>query len=709
MNAAASVPIATSTPVNLAAGPLSPPPLTLATGQGPHHEHPLGTAPTVKVTSYPAVLKGRSAASPPNPNLVPSGKVPPPVPPRGTGASRTGRSSEDHRAAGTATASTTSSMTSSRGDEAAIITRYRLHDSSCDLHHSLLPDHFSISTSITTAKTVASTITAATSTKATSATSNALHARTSTPNTYRVAREAGRVQPMDSIQNWHIQELDEDEEEFVSVEKVEDAYFIKTSLRPLRPNRGIRRFDRSTNSSGITETDDRKMSKEDKERRNDTKTDHLTKLTYFFNPGSRADLNYKMSRKDKKHSETYYEMVKRKQKDLEMSIMTITTISNRCKPVEDARMYHTDTSHAEKKYAEEWAKQKMLKFASIKRDSILLQKIQENSRRKKRLAPEPSKKRTSVKGTFNRNVSENEKTSVKREDEKLSLKMNSLENKSDNYQIENKNSKNDMDFTSKEKKQSAIGCDETKHSSSDGDHYVDKKKNISKNVNDKQESDGSGFKGIFSNSCIENKYTEDKTKVRKRISEFDRQTNERLNRYKPSKGNYKNCDESSSFREKEFLFADNRKNILKDPNRNKLLSTTGREEFISSSFDDIRNRNSDVVKSSVSEKTFEKIKASGRDETKGARREDVHFDNSNYGNKISAIKPKFTLSVNEIRLNQEEEVLKAELLNISAGYERQKFKSFSSSHCDDLSFKEFGILKPNVSFLHTYRKTRSFT
>ncbi|XP_014468108.1 PREDICTED: phosphatidylinositol 4-phosphate 5-kinase type-1 gamma-like isoform X2 [Dinoponera quadriceps] len=107
-----SVPIATSTPVNLAAGPLSPPPLTLAAG--PHRdEHPPGVtaAPTVKVTSYPAVLKGRSAASPPNPNLVPSGKVPPPVPPRGTGSSRAARSSEEHRAA----ASTTSSVTSSRG------------------------------------------------------------------------------------------------------------------------------------------------------------------------------------------------------------------------------------------------------------------------------------------------------------------------------------------------------------------------------------------------------------------------------------------------------------------------------------------------------------------------------------------------------------------------------------------------------------------
>ncbi|XP_029167022.1 phosphatidylinositol 4-phosphate 5-kinase type-1 alpha-like isoform X5 [Nylanderia fulva] len=110
-----SVPIATSTPVNPVAGPLSPPPLTLAAGPHPH-EHPPGPAPAVKVTSYPAVLKGRSAASPPNPNLVPSGKVPPPVPPRGTGPSRTSaRSSEEHRTAGATTSSTTSSVTSSRG------------------------------------------------------------------------------------------------------------------------------------------------------------------------------------------------------------------------------------------------------------------------------------------------------------------------------------------------------------------------------------------------------------------------------------------------------------------------------------------------------------------------------------------------------------------------------------------------------------------
>lgn len=709
-NAAASVPIATSTPVNLAAGPLSPPPLTLAAGQGPHHEHPPGTAPTVKVTSYPAVLKGRSAASPPNPNLVPSGKVPPPVPPRGTGASRTGRSSEDHRAAGTA-ASTTSSVTSSRGDEAAIITRYRLHDSSCDLHHSLLPDHSSISTSITTAKTVASTITAATSTstKATSATSNALHARTSTPDTYRVthrgqfAREVGPVPPMDLIQNWYTQELDEDEEEFVSVEKVQDTYFIKTSLHPLRPVRGIRRSDRSKNVNGITETDSRKVSKKDKERRSDTKTDHLAKFTYFLNPGSRTDLmNYKMSRKDKKHSETYYEMVKRKQKNIETSITTITTMSNRCKSVENARPHHIDSSHAEDKFAEEWTKQKILKFASIKKDSILLHKIREKSRRKKRLAPKPLKKQTSMGGIFTGIVLENEKTNTKRRDEKLSLKMSSLKNKSSTDQIQEKSNKSD--FTS-ERKQLAMKCDGTKHNgSSDKDNnYLDKKKNISTNINDEQGNNADGFKGIFPNSYhAENQHTKDKI-VRKKI---DRQTNERLNTYKSSKPGCKNCDGSSPFREKGSLVDDIRKSNLKDTNRDKLLSTIKIEECTPSSFDNIRNRNSDIVKSSVSEKvkTFEKFKANGRNEMKNARRRNVHLD---YGNEISAVKQKFTSSVNEIQ-EEKEIVLKAGLLNIGA--ERQKFKSLSSGHCDDLlSNPEFGTLKPNVSFLHTYRKTRSFT
>ncbi|CAL7946168.1 unnamed protein product [Xylocopa violacea] len=107
-----SAPIATSTPINFAAGPVSPPPLTLAAGP-PHQEQPVTTTTAAKVASYPAVLKGRTAASPPIPNLVPSGKIPPPVPPRGTGQSRTARSSEEHRGPGTV--ASTPSITSSRG------------------------------------------------------------------------------------------------------------------------------------------------------------------------------------------------------------------------------------------------------------------------------------------------------------------------------------------------------------------------------------------------------------------------------------------------------------------------------------------------------------------------------------------------------------------------------------------------------------------
>ncbi|KZC10869.1 PREDICTED: phosphatidylinositol 4-phosphate 5-kinase type-1 gamma-like [Dufourea novaeangliae] len=119
MMSTGSAPIATSTPVNFASGPVSPPPLTLAAGPttATNQEQPTTAAqptPTAKVTTYPAVLKGRTAASPPNPNLVPSGKIPPPVPPRGTGGQSRARSSEEHRG-GPGTATSTSSITSSRG------------------------------------------------------------------------------------------------------------------------------------------------------------------------------------------------------------------------------------------------------------------------------------------------------------------------------------------------------------------------------------------------------------------------------------------------------------------------------------------------------------------------------------------------------------------------------------------------------------------
>lgn len=670
-----SVPIATSTPVNPAAGPLSPPPLTLAAGQGPHpHEHPPGAAPTAKVTSYPAVLKGRSAASPPNPNLVPSGKVPPPVPPRGTGPSRTGRSSEEHRTAG-ATASTTSSVTSSRGDEAAIITRYRLHDSSCDLHRPLPPDLPSTS-SATTAKTVTSTITAATSTK-TIAISNALHARTSTLDTYRVThhdsfdRETGSDdRPMD----WCIQGLNE---EFVSVEKVEDAYFIKTSPHPFRPDRGIYRSDRWKEFGGAGNC---KVPRKDKERSDSIKMDHLAKFTYFLYPSSRDDLmDYKMSRKDKKHSETYYERMKRKQKDLEASITTITTMSYRRKSMEDVKA--TDASfYAKNKFVEESVKQKISRFAE--KDSILLQKIREKAKRKKRLAPKPKRQ---ISATFNGSFDEVEKTKEKKEDKRFFSKIDFQAKKHDNYRIQEKN---DTKNIKSERRQSAIKCDksfEMKNSSTKNSNYFGDK-NISKIINDQQGNKRSGFKGIFpKGNRIQDE--DEKKIVRERISNFDRQTNERLRKYEDSS---------------EFEF-DIKKNNLKDMNRDKLLNITKSETLISSSLD---IRNSNVLKSFVSEKvkSFEKIKARG--ETRNPEQEELCLYNLNEGG-VNIIRQKFTPSTNKTQLNQEEEKigLKAKILNTK----HERFKSLSSGN--DLSFnsQEFGMIKPNVSFLHTYRKTRSFT
>lgn len=695
-----SVPIATSTPVNPAAGPLSPPPLTLA-GQVLHpHEHPSGAAPTVKVTTYPAVLKGRSAASPPNPNLVPSGKVPPPVPPRGTGPSRTGRSSEEHRTAGAAV-STTSSVTSSRGDEAAIITRYRLHDSSCDLHRPLPPDHSS--TSATTAKTVTSTITAATSTK-TTAISNALHAHTSTLDTYHVMhrgnfdRETGSDdRPMD----WYIQNLDE---EFVSVEKIEDVYFIKTSPYPFRPDRGIYRSDRWKEFGA----ENRAILRKDKEEKDSIKTDHLANFTYFLNPSSRSDLmNYKMSRKDKKHSETYYERMKRKQRDLEASITTITTISYSHKSMEDAKTMDA-SFYAKNKSIEESVKQKLSR--STKKDSILLQKIREKSRKKKRLAPKPKKQ---ISTTFNRSLDEIEKTKERKEDKRLFSKIDFQMNKNDHCQVQEQSDKNARNF--KDERPSAIGSDkssEMKNCSSKNNNYlVDK--NISKTINDEQGNRRNGFKEILPNgNRIEN---ENEKMVRERIGNFDRQTNERLRKYDSSTfaalSSNKNYDESSLFREKQSSYKNIRKNNPKNMNRDELQSVTKSKMLISSNFDNSRSRNSNVKKSFVSEKvkSFEKIKV--KNEMRSTQQEKLYLYNLKEDG-VNPIKQK-VLPTSKTQLNQEEEKieltekigLKAKILNTK----HERFKSLSNGN--DLLFnsQEFGMLRPNISFLHTYRKIRSFT
>lgn len=690
-----SVPIATSTPVNPVAGPLSPPPLTLAAGQGPHpHEHLPGPTPTVKVTSYPAVLKGRSAASPPNPNLVPSGKVPPPVPPRGTGPSRTGRSSEEHRTAG-ATASSTTSVTSSRGDEAAIITRYRLHDSSCDLHRPLPSDHSSTST-----------ITAAASTKTIAISSNALHARTSTLDTYRVTQFRGNSddRPMDSMQDWYIQDPDE---EFVSVEKVENAYFIKTSPHPFRPDRGIYRSDRRKE---FGDAGNRQVSRKDIERKDSTKTDHLAKFTYFLNPSFRSDLmNYKMSRKDKKHSETYYERMKRKQRNLEASITTITTMSYGCKSVKDAKAIDA-SFHTKNESVEESVKQKISKFASSKKDSILLQKMREKSRRKKRFAPNPKKQTSAI---FNRSFDEIEKTEEIKEDKRLFSKIDFQTNKTDNCLTQEKSKeKNIKNF--KAEKQSAIGFNKSSEmkdrSFGRNSNYLSDK-SISKIINDEQGNKKGEFKRIFpKGNRVEDENKEEI--VDERINNFDRQTNERLRKYKDSSkfeltlSSRKNCDENSSLRGKRFLYEDIKKNNPKDMNRDKLLNATKSETLTSSSLDNVKSRNSNVNKSIVSEKikSFEKIKG----ETKNASQEELYLFNLNEGG-INTIEQKLALPTNKTQLNQKGEKieLKAEILNIK----HERFISLSSDRCNDLflNSQEFGMLRPNVSFLHTYRKTRSFT
>lgn len=107
INTLNEVPVATSTPINL--------PATIITSDGVTLLSSLALTSTLRA-SYPAVLKGRTAASPPVPNLTPSGKTPPPVPPRGTR-----KKNEDHRGGNISS----SSSTSGRGD---IIIASRLHD-----------------------------------------------------------------------------------------------------------------------------------------------------------------------------------------------------------------------------------------------------------------------------------------------------------------------------------------------------------------------------------------------------------------------------------------------------------------------------------------------------------------------------------------------------------------------------------------------------
>nr|XP_033328666.1 phosphatidylinositol 4-phosphate 5-kinase type-1 gamma-like isoform X4 [Megalopta genalis] len=396
---AGSAPIATSTPVNFASGSVSPPPLTLAAGPipVPVHQEPVQASSAAKATSYPAVLKGRTAASPPIPNLVPSGKVPPPVPPRGTGQSRTaGRSSEEHRGPGTATS--TSSITSSRGDQPAIITRYRLHDSSSILHQkpTTPPDNHTsaaVSANTTTSDHYVTSFTT-TATTATTPTYdvNALHARTSTP-TYQTQR----IDSLATIQRSRVaaafeavrEEEDrwggwpgniEEDDEFVSIERINGDYVIRSSPFPFRPERGnfvkprVQRIEAAAPPVEPARP----------------KSDAMAKFTYFLNPSARSELmNYKMSRKDKKHSETYYERMKRKQKELEASLNTITALTRRSEAANKISGDKTVDPGGGSTLARKGKIDQ--KLPERRRESRLLKKIrQKSAQRRKKLAPEPT-------------------------------------------------------------------------------------------------------------------------------------------------------------------------------------------------------------------------------------------------------------------------------------------------------------------------------
>ena len=193
--------------------------------------------------------------------------------------------------------------------------------------------------------------------------------------------------PMRWNDRWPAEDVYEEEEEFVSVEKVDGSYVIRTSPYPFRPERGNFKRREKNISTNLEDSVD-----SGEKRTTSSKADHMAKFTYFLNPASRPELmNYKMSRKDKKHSETYYELMKRKQKELESSITTITTMAQRSK-IEATKMDRSDTTISKQEEDPE-KKIEIQRLMDRRRDSKLLRKIREKSaQRRKKLAPEPSPK-----------------------------------------------------------------------------------------------------------------------------------------------------------------------------------------------------------------------------------------------------------------------------------------------------------------------------
>lgn len=248
--------------MSLPAGPVSPPPLQ--------------STDSAKAANYPAVLKGRtnsiSAALPPNPNLVPSGKVPPPVPPRGSGGGSHNRRGSQ---------SDTGSSTSGRGD-------FRFRSYNNNINNNYTKSHF-------------------------------LHERLDTLHenvAYHRTKNTQKIYSKKSRQSSTIFEPT-DQEEFVSVERIADSFVIRTSPYPFRPERGKFKFRQvSTNAPTATQSNCTTCSsyKSQYQKKAPTPSIPMPKFTYFIDPKNNPDLmNYKMSRLDKKHSETYAERMRRLQ------------------------------------------------------------------------------------------------------------------------------------------------------------------------------------------------------------------------------------------------------------------------------------------------------------------------------------------------------------------------------------------------------------
>ena len=125
------------------------------------------------------------------------------------------------------------------------------------------------------------------------------------------------IPPRTYQENLQRYRYDEEDDEFVSVEKYEDNYIIRTSTYPFRPERGRYRFEKSPvekcstipNQTSVQVVKSPNATRSRAERHAET----MNKFTYFINPGGAS--HNKMSRKDKKHSDTYAERIRRQQEE----------------------------------------------------------------------------------------------------------------------------------------------------------------------------------------------------------------------------------------------------------------------------------------------------------------------------------------------------------------------------------------------------------